>query len=66
MKEAQHPSQVINGRKIPNNEDNTNSEDERSNQVAEDKTLLNFHEDGAKNETKESSQEVEAPNNVYQ
>jgi hypothetical protein len=49
MKEAQHPSQVINGRKIPNNEDNTTSEDERSNQVAEDKTLLNFHEDGARN-----------------
>jgi hypothetical protein len=66
MKEAQHPSHVVNGRKIPNSEDNTISEDERSNQVVEDRTLLDFHEDGAKIEAKESNQEVEAPIKVYQ
>jgi hypothetical protein len=53
-------------RKILNNEDNTTSEDERSNQVAENRTLLDFHESGAKNEVKESSQEVEARIKVYQ
>jgi hypothetical protein len=66
VKEAQHPSHIVNGGKVPNNEDNTTSEDERSNQIVEDRTLLDFHEDGAKNEAKESSQEVEALIKVYQ
>ncbi len=65
MKEAQHPSHVVNGGKVPNSEDNTTSEDERSNQVAKYRTLLDFHEDDAKNEAKELSQEVEALIKVY-
>jgi hypothetical protein len=65
MKEAQHPSHVVDGGKVPNNEDNITSENERSNQVARDRTLLDFHEDGAKNEAKELNQEVEALIKVY-
>jgi hypothetical protein len=55
VKETQHLSHIVNGGKVPNNENNTTSEDERSNQIVEDRTVLDFHEDGAKNEAKESS-----------
>jgi hypothetical protein len=58
MKEAQHPSHIVNGGKVPNNEDNTISEDERSNQVAEDKTLLDFREDGAKMKLKSKTKKL--------
>jgi hypothetical protein len=51
---------IVDGGKIFNNKN------ERSNQVAKDRTLLDFHEDDAKSEVEESSQEVEAPIKVYQ
>jgi hypothetical protein len=63
--EAQRPSHVVNGGKVPNSEDNTINEDERSNQVAKYRTLPDFHEDDAKNEVEELSQEVEALIKVY-
>lgn len=66
IKEAQHLSHIVDGGKFSTNQDNTTSEDERSNQVVENRTLLDFHENGAKNEAKESSQEVEAWIKVYQ
>ncbi len=65
MKEAQHPSHIVDGGKVPNSEDNTTSEDERSNQVAKDRTLPDFHEDDAKSEAEELNQEVEALIKVY-
>jgi hypothetical protein len=65
-KEAQHPIHIVDGGKVPNNENSITSENERSNQVAKDRTLLDFHEDDAKSEVEESSQEVEAPIKVYQ
>jgi len=60
IKEAQHSSYVVNGGKVPDNEN------ERSNQVAKDITLPNFHETKEKNEAEELSQEAKAPIKVYQ
>lgn len=39
-KEAQHPIHIVDGGKVPNNENSITSENERSNQVAKDRTLL--------------------------
>ncbi len=65
IEEAQHPSHVVDGGKVPNSENSIASENQRSNQVAKDRTLPNFHENDTKSEAEVSSKEVEAPIKVY-
>lgn len=66
MKEGQHPIHIVDGGNVLDIEDNITSGNERSNQVAKDRTLLTFHEDDLENEVEESRQEVESLIKVYQ